>query len=152
MKEFGKIRELVEEKKCTNIVLLENTFVPTDMEKLSQDLSDEELEEFKMQIELSEDQKCPEIDEFIKAHQHLTYIKIDKCTNESINNVFYTLIECSKQHKKTIIDSHGHLIGESELVGKVKNTKVDDVNLKAKEDINDTTQPQETKSRKCTIF
>lgn len=125
------------------------------MEKLAETLSQNELEEFKRQIEKPNDEKCPEVDEFINTHKHLTYIKIDKCTNESINKVFYTLIEVSKKHKKTIIDTHGHLLGEAELVDKVKNTTVDDVNLKAKEDINNYEEAQdktETKSRKCNIF
>lgn len=125
------------------------------MEKLSEFLTETELEEFKIQVQLPNDEKCPDVDEFINTHKHLTYIKIDKCTNESINKVFYTLIEVSRKHKKTILDTHGHLLGEVELVDKLNKTPVDDVNLKAKEDINNHTESdgtKETKNKRCNIF
>jgi len=118
-------------------VLLENTFVPTDMGELADHLTSEELEEFKEEIEKEDSLKFPEIDTFIQDNPHITYIKVNKLSNESINDVFHTLICVSRKSKKEL-DIHSQLTDESELVKKTKEVPIEDARMKTFEDINDT--------------
>jgi hypothetical protein len=140
-------------------VLLENTYVPSDLEEVSKHLDDEELEELKKELEKEDSEKFPEIDKFREEHPDLTYIKVDKCTNKAINTVFHSLIQVSRSSKNNkTIDSNGHLVCEADIIKKIDVTKTKDANLKAKGDINSGDKAEEggskfkDKRKKCQIF
>mmetsp|Transcript_3646 Transcript_3646/g.4469 ORF Transcript_3646/g.4469 Transcript_3646/m.4469 type:complete len:89 (-) Transcript_3646:162-428(-) len=82
-------------------------------------LPSDEFEELKMNMEKPAYEKAAEIDEFILCHPDIPHLKVNICSNHSINEVFYKIISVSKAKKKN--KQGTSVIGESELLNKVKN-------------------------------
>lgn len=132
-------------------MLLENTHIPTDMAALADTLDEEELEEVKAQIEKKDSEKFPEIDVFAQSYPDIPYLKIDKCSNSTINEVFYNLIQLSQKSKKEI-DISGQLMDEKDVEAKMKEGDAQDALMKQKDDINNNAEEEVQKKKKCTIF
>ncbi|CAI2375382.1 unnamed protein product [Moneuplotes crassus] len=151
-KEFDKIKTLVEEKKCQNVMILENTHIPEDMEALADTLDSDELDQVKQELEKPQSEKFPEIDEFASSNPDIPYLKIDICSNHTINQVFYSLIKLSSKSKKEI-DINGQLMDEKDVEAMMKAGCTQDALMKSKEEINNEyPETEETKKKKCTIF
>lgn len=93
--------------------------------------------------------KAPEIDEFVSKHPEILHLKVNICSNKTINEVFYSIISIAQDKNGSKAgDPKGALIGEKELSQKMKEQPSTDVGLKHVDDIN----AGEVEKKKCTIF
>lgn len=146
---FKKAQELVEKHGWKNIVLLENTFEAHDISLVTDRLSDEGFQDALKQTRLFEGLSSDRASLSLFSILLVPHLKVKTCSNEVINEVFYTIIS-SAQTKKglNIEDPKGALIGEKELSKTTKQQPVADVGMQHIDDINGI----EAEKKKCTIF
>lgn len=138
---INKAEELITKFKCMNIILLENTYVPNDLDLLVDRLTSEELDELKVNLMKSDHEKAPQVDEFLSKYRDITHLKVNVCSNESINEVFYNIIKIAQNRvERQQKDEKGPVIGEKDLIQKIKDQPIKDITVKSIDDINNIKQ------------
>jgi hypothetical protein len=149
---LDRVRELWE-KGISNIIFIENTYSSSDLEKYAERLHEDELEEFKQNLANPPQEQLDKLDEFLDDFKHISHIKVDTWSNEVINSVFYQIIMIGRQRKDRLKDDpRGPLIDEKNLLEKVKNHPVSDINMKTLDEINGTEESSNGEPKKCAIF
>jgi len=156
IKFLKKATDLIDKYALKNILILENNYVPNDLEKLADKLSSEEMEELKKNLDKSDSEKAKELDDFLAQNPKINHVKVNLCSNKAINDVFFSIINIAQTKKKGDKggDSRGAILGEAELSELVKSHPTETVELKSKDELDEMVNPQHKTctERKCTIF
>jgi len=158
IKHLEQVKKLLD-LKYENILVLENSHVPADLEIMQERLTEEEFEELKHNIDNVDQNVNDSIDSFIQSIPEENFMKVDICSNENINEVFLRIISFSRGRKDRRKGNKGELLSEADLQGKVKNHKTKQPYILGPDDINqktiketDTRDDGKAEKKKCMIF